>query len=397
MPSVCCQSKPGPAALLRNEISLDINKGGGKMIFLQVVPVDLTGLRLGRFCSALPDTQTSAGDMSPQQRFSPALILGSTPKSGFDRASGARPGSGQDQQPVTTYSNRNSIRALEAIMFNPTQIVIQAFVEQLKGKYSQIYGILEPAYPDIISFVARLALENIANTDAAYHDMNHTIMVTLVGQDILLGKHTSEGGVRPRDWLHFMISLLCHDIGYVRGVCRADRNGYYVCSENGDLVQISAGATDASLTPYHVTRSKLFVRERFGKVSLAHIDTQEIEANIEHTRFPVPEDEEYTNTADYPSLVRAADLIGQLADIDYLRKTSALFAEFRETGASEKLGYQTPDDLRAAYPAFFWKAVCPYIGDALRYLRVTQEGKQWIANLYAHVFSEEHRGAITGA
>ena len=282
-------------------------------------------------------------------------------------------------------------------MFNPTQIVIQAFVEQLKDKYDQIYGILEPAYPAIIGFVGRLALENISNSDAAYHDMNHTIMVTLVGQEILLGKHTSEGGVKPRDWLHFMISLLCHDIGYVRGVCRGDRNGQYVCNENGDLASIPAGATDASLTPYHVTRSKLFVRERFGKVSLTHIDTQEIEANIEHTRFPVPENEEHKNTADYPGLLRAADLIGQLADIDYLRKTSALFAEFRETGANDKLGYRTPDDLRAAYPAFFWKAVCPYIGDALRYLRATQDGKQWIANLYAHVFSEEHRGAITGA
>ena len=130
---------------------------------------------------------------------------------------------------------------LEAVMFNPTELVIQAFVEQLRGKYGQIYGILEPAYPDIISFVGRLALENIANSDAAYHDMNHTIMVTLVGQEILLGKHTSEGGVRPRDWLHFLISLLCHDIGYVRGVCRGDRNGHYVCNENGDLVPISAG------------------------------------------------------------------------------------------------------------------------------------------------------------
>jgi hypothetical protein len=238
-------------------------------------------------------------------------------------------------------------------------------------------------------------LENIANSDAAYHDMNHTIMVTSVGQEILLGKHTCEGGVTPRDWLHFMISLLCHDIGYVRGVCRGDREGHYVCSEDGDLVPISAGATDACLTPYHVTRSKLFVRERFG-ISLIHINTPEIEANIEHTRFPVPELEQHTSTADYPGLLRAADLIGQLADINYPRKTSALFAEFRETGVSEKLGYQTPDDLRAAYPAFFWKAVHPYIGNALRYLRVTQEGKQWIANLYAHVFSEEHRGA-TGA
>jgi hypothetical protein len=226
----------------------------------------------------------------------------------------------------------------------------------------------------------------------AYHDMNHTIMVTLVGQEILRGKHTRDGGVTPRDWLHFTISLLCHDIGYVRGVCRDDRDGHYVCNEKGDLAPISAGATDASLTPYHVTRSKLFVRERFGKVSLTHIDTREIEANIEHTRFPVPEHEQHTSTADYPGLLRAADLIGQLADINYLRKTSALFAEFQETGAIEKLGYQTSDDLRAAYPAFFWQAVRPYIGDALRYLRVTQEGKQWISNLYAHVFSEEHRG-----
>jgi len=260
--------------------------------------------------------------------------------------------------------------------------------------YRQIYGVLEPAYPDIISFVGRLALENIADSDAAYHDMNHTIMVTLVGQQILRGKHTREGGVTPRDWLHFTISLLCHDIGYVRGVCRGDSDGHYVCNEKGDLVSISPGATDASLTPYHVTRSKLFVRERFGKARLVHIDTREIEANIEHTRFPVPEDEQHTSTADYPGLLRAADLIGQLADIDYLRKTSALFAEFSETGASKKLGYHSPDDLRAAYPAFFWKAVRPYIGDALRYLQVTQDGKQWIASLYAHVFSEEHRGAF---
>jgi hypothetical protein len=281
-------------------------------------------------------------------------------------------------------------------MFNPTQIVIKAFVEELQEMYGQVYGVLEPAYPGIIGFIARLALENIANSDAPYHDVNHTIMVSLVGQEILRGKHTSEGGVTPRDWLHFVISLLCHDIGYVRGACRGDRNGHYVSNMQGDLVSVPAGATDASLTPYHVTRSKIFIRERFGKASLTHIDTREIEANVEHTRFPVPEDEEHTSTGDYPGLLRAADLIGQLADINYLRKTSALFAEFRETGATEKLGFQTAEDLRAAYPSFFWNAVKPYIGDALGYLRVTQEGKQWIANLYAHVFSEEHRGAIGG-
>ena len=87
-------------------------------------------------------------------------------------------------------------------MFNPTEIVIQAFVRHLQHMYGQIYGVLEPAYPDIIGFVARLSLENIADSDAVYHDMNHTIMVTLVGQEILRGKHIRDGGVTPRDWLH---------------------------------------------------------------------------------------------------------------------------------------------------------------------------------------------------
>jgi hypothetical protein len=279
-------------------------------------------------------------------------------------------------------------------MFNPTQLVIDAFVKELQAMYARNYGTLDPAYPDIISFVGRVALENIANSDAPYHNVEHTIMVTLVGQEILRGKHIREGGVSPRDWLHFIVSLLCHDIGYVRGVCLRDGKGEYVSNDNGDLVTVPDGATDAAMTPYHVTRSKLFVRERFGKASLTHFDTLLIEQNIEHTRFPVPEDETHTDMADYPGLVRAADLIGQLADVNYLRKIPALFAEFNETGANEKFGYRSSADLRAKYPDFFWKVVTPYIGDALRYLNVTQDGKSWISNLYSHVFYQEHRNAL---
>jgi len=91
-------------------------------------------------------------------------------------------------------------------MFNPTQIVIEAFVNELRLMYERTYTTLEPSYPGIISFVAQLALETIATSDAAYHDINHTIMVTLVGQEILRGRHISIGSVTPRDWLHFIVS-----------------------------------------------------------------------------------------------------------------------------------------------------------------------------------------------
>ena len=163
-------------------------------------------------------------------------------------------------------------------MFNPTQLVIDAFVNELKDRYLRIYGLLEPEFPNVIAFCGRMALESIANSDAPYHDVNHTIMVTLVGQEILKGKHLSEGGVSPADWLHFVISLLCHDIGYVRGVCRGDRGGRYVTGPEGDTVSLPRGATDASLTPYHINRSKLFVRERCDNVKL--INAYIIEANI---------------------------------------------------------------------------------------------------------------------
>jgi len=273
-------------------------------------------------------------------------------------------------------------------MFNATEVVIDAFEARLRNAYVNTYTTLEPGYPGIISYVSRMALEIIANSDAPYHDLNHTMGVTLVGQEMLKGKHLREGGVSPQDWLHFTISLLCHDVGYVRGICKHDRDGRYVINTAQDTVAVAQGATDAALTPYHVERGKIFVRERFG--DNPNIDADVICANIEYTQFPVPEANSKDSGPSYPDLLRAADLIGQMADPNYMRRISALFMEFQETGTTQKLGYRNAADLRAAYPAFFWSMVRPYIDDGLRYLSMTQNGKQWIANLYAHVFAEEH-------
>lgn len=274
-------------------------------------------------------------------------------------------------------------------MFNATELLIDAFVDRLHQAYRRTYGEMEPSYTGIIGWAGRMALENIANSDALYHDVEHTIMVTLVGQEILKGKHLREGGVTPRDWLHFVISLLCHDIGYVRGVCQEDREGSYTTGTEGQMVSPPPGATDAAMTPYHVDRGKCFIRERFRDNEV--IEAEIIATNVELTRFPVPDASDYQGTANYPGLLRAADLIGQLADPQHMQKFPALFYEFEETGTNARLGYKNPSDLRNDYPAFYWNVVNRYIQDALRHLRVTQEGKQWIANLYAHVFSVEHQ------
>ena len=148
-------------------------------------------------------------------------------------------------------------------MFNPTQLVIDHFIEGLRENYLRTYGILEPQFPNMIAFMGRMALENIANSDAAYHDVEHTIMVTQVGQEILRGKHLRDGRVSPRDWLNFTVGLLCHDIGYVRGVLNGDRPNHYVINDDDQTVFLPPGAIDASLAEHRVNRSKLFVKQRF--------------------------------------------------------------------------------------------------------------------------------------
>lgn len=277
-------------------------------------------------------------------------------------------------------------------MVNFQHLIIERFVQELKDAYQQTYNLMNPQYANILEWTGRLALENIANSDCLYHNMDHTIMVTLVGQAILKGKHLREGGITPRDWLHYMMAVLCHDIGYVKGVCQADRGGYYATGIDDNTFKAPEGGTDASLTPHHVDRSKLFIYERFGnKPLLVDVDADIIASYIEMTRFPIPPDDVfYEETSSFGGLVRAADFVGQLGDPGYLRKIPALYYEFEEIGENRNTGYKSPGHMRESYTKFYWNVVRPRIQDALTYLRITNEGKQWVANLHSHVFDIEH-------
>ena len=279
-------------------------------------------------------------------------------------------------------------------MINWQDLTIDVFVEQLVTAYQRTYGNLNKDFGRVVAWCGRLALENIANSDALFHDVEHTIMVSLAGQAIIEGKHLREGGVTPHDWMHYMIAVICHDIGYVKGVCRNDTHDHFATGVGDETVYISPEGSDIMLAPYHVDRSKLFVKERFGTGLLNlhdQLDADLIASYIEITRFPSPPDEKYKETKDYGGLVRAADFVGQLGDPDYLRKAPALFYEFHELGLNEQLGYKSPNDLRKNYASFYWNSVDAYIQDALVYLRLTENGKQWIANMHSHVFDSEHQ------
>jgi hypothetical protein len=278
-------------------------------------------------------------------------------------------------------------------MLNVATVAAEAFGRKLADTYRHYYGDREPECATLLDAAARLLIERIASSDALYHDFEHTILVTQVGQEIIRGRMLFQS-LEPADWVHFIIALLCHDIGFVRGACLQDNSTSMVIDEAGARFQLPRGASDAVLAPYHVTRGKIAVRERFRAHRL--LDSERIARAIELTRFPVPDDQDHNETDTEAGLVRAADLIGQMADPNYHSKLNALFHEFNETGMAARLGLSNPADLVERYPKFFWTAVEPFIGDALRYLRMTAEGKRWVANLYGNVFMAEHGLVASG-
>ena len=276
-------------------------------------------------------------------------------------------------------------------MITVPELSSEALGSYLAEQLNSNFGSTHAHLAELIPSVARIALECIGNSDALYHNVEHTMLVTLVGYDIMKGRALLRP-TYPTDVAHLLVACLLHDIGYVRGILNGDGADGYVIDGKGNKVKLPRGSSDAALLSHHVERSKLFVMDRIGEGKF--LDAGRIANAIEYTRFPSPPS---TNEESEDGLLmRGADLIGQLGDPHYLRKANALYYEFEEVGMNKQLGYTSPADLTDLYPQFYWKSVSPHIQSAIRYLNLTSSGRQWIANLYGNVFRAERDLSLCG-
>jgi hypothetical protein len=277
-------------------------------------------------------------------------------------------------------------------MITVPELAAEALGSFLSSHMDRRFGLTQAGMTELISSVARLALECIGNSDALYHNVEHTMLVTLVGYDIMKGRSLLMP-TSADEYAHVIVACLLHDIGYVRGVLMGDSENSYVIDAEGSKAKLPRGASDAALTPHHVDRSKLFALDRLSNMEF--IDASRVARAIEFTRFPSAIDPAGQDDEE-GSLVRAADLIGQLGDPHYLRKANALYYEFEEVGMNRQLGYASPADLTDLYPQFYYNSVAPHIQTAIRYLNVTSSGRQWIASLYSNVFRAESELSLSG-
>jgi hypothetical protein len=290
----------------------------------------------------------------------------------------------------------DSLTRSRSMMMTLPELAANALGAFLAADMKDRFGSSHARLAELIPFAARLTLECIGNSDALYHNVEHTMLVTLAGHDIFKGRALLMPST-PTDYANFIVACLAHDIGYVRGVIKGDGDDGYVVDETGRKVSLPRGSSDAALAPYHVERSKLFVLDRVAAIE--ELDGERIARAIGFTQFPYilandkNDDEKINEDA---SLLRAADLIGQLGDPHYLRKVNALFYEFEEIGLNERLGYRSPADLVDKYPQFYWNRVSPHVQVAIRYLNVTSSGRRWIAGLYSNVFRAEREPHLAG-
>jgi len=278
-------------------------------------------------------------------------------------------------------------------MITVPELAAEALGTFLASDVKNRFGASHARLAELIPFAARLALECIGNSDALYHNVEHTMLVTLAGHDIFKGRALLMPAT-PADYSHFIVACLTHDIGYVRGVVKGDDDDGYIVDETGRKVSLPRGSSDAALAPYHVERSKLFVLDRLATIE--ELDGERIARAIGFTRFPYAPLTDENEIDEEGALLRAADLIGQLGDPHYLRKANALYHEFEEIGLNRQLGYESPADIVNKYPQFYWKSISPHIQAAVRYLNVTSSGRRWIAGLYSNVFRAERDQSLSG-
>jgi len=61
--------------------------------------------------------------------------------------------------------------------FSTVEIIIEQFVKKLKSGYTATFGGLKHEYAEIIGWAASMALNIISQSDALYHNVEHTVLV----------------------------------------------------------------------------------------------------------------------------------------------------------------------------------------------------------------------------
>jgi len=185
--------------------------------------------------------------------------------------------------------------------------------------------------------------------DARYHDFEHTLQGTLCYAQILRGRQAAGAtpAVPQRMFELGLLAILLHDTGYLK--VRGDNEG-----------------TGAKYTLIHVNRSADFALQLLAEKNFSAEDTSIVRRMIRCTGVNVkidaiPFQSEVERTVSF--CIGTADLLGQMAAVDYVDKLPILFGEFAESARynGTKNMFESAEHLRKLTTDFWQKYVLPKI------------------------------------
>jgi hypothetical protein len=189
--------------------------------------------------------------------------------------------------------------------------------------------------------------------NTCYHDLSHTMDCLLVTAKLIYGAGLNGIIFTHRDVNLGLISALMHDTGYIQA--EEDNTG-----------------TGAKYTVSHINRSIEFMKTYFHENGFPSEYLPICRNLLRCTGLDVKINEIQFQTREHEILgqiLGTADLIGQMANDNYLEKLPYLYDEFKEGGVP---GYNNKLDLLKKTPAF-WEMVkerfVNELGQVDRYLR----------------------------
>ena len=201
--------------------------------------------------------------------------------------------------------------------------------------------------------------------DAKYHDLEHTLQGTLAFARLLRGYHRARAtpSLTQRGFELGLVAILLHDTGYLKK--RSDTEG-----------------TGAKYTLVHVSRSAdfaaSFLRDKgFNAPEIKSVQNMIRCTGVNTDLAAIPFSSDLERVIGYS--LATADLVGQMAALDYISKLSILYQEFEEANryAGKPAGsvmFGSADELRSRTPQFWESYVRPKIDNDFRGLYRFLEG-----------------------
>lgn len=230
----------------------------------------------------------------------------------------------------------------------------------IRGEIGRIFHTLYPQSADTAivraiedaSKLFRGEYPGYAGCDTGYHDLQHTLDVSLAMARIMAGYIREGHGPRiDADLFSFgVVAALFHDAGYIR--------------RSGDRRHVNG----AEYTKIHVSRGGRFLRDYLAKIGLAKFAEAAVptvhftgyEQPAEHIRVPDPVFRLIGN------MLGSADIIAQMSDRCYLEKCyERLYPEFVLGGVDrrtdpdgrEQVLFASAQDLLFHTPQFYHTAM----------------------------------------